>query len=140
MKELTIGKVAKEAGVGVETVRFYERKGLIKQPKKKGTSAFRAYAPEEAQKIRFIKRAQELGFTLKEVKGLIDLNSSRKATCEDVRVRAVEKRKEIEGKIADLRRMQEALVALEKACGQDPEAMTCCRISDCFAGKCKEEL
>mgnify|MGYP000673699022 CR=1 FL=1 len=67
---MTIGKLAKEAGVGVETVRFYERKGLIQKPQKR-ESGFRTYSQEEVSRIRFIRRAQELGFTLREVKELV---------------------------------------------------------------------
>jgi MerR family mercuric resistance operon transcriptional regulator len=133
---LTIGKIAKEAGVGVETIRFYERKGLIKQPKKLANQGFRSYQPEDAQKVRFIKRAQELGFTLKEVKDLLKLNSNRQATCEDVRVKAEAKRKEIEIKIADLKQMKDALVLMERACSLSPEMVACCKIEDCFEGKC----
>jgi len=133
---MTIGKIAKQAGVGVETVRFYERKGLIKQPKKKASDGFRTYSEDEARKIRFIKRAQELGFTLKEVKDLLDLNSNPKATCEDVRVLAEEKINEIDQKIKDLNRMKSSVRQLEKACSESRSAVACCRIIDCFDGKC----
>ncbi len=136
---LTIGKIAKEAGVGIETVRFYERQGLLKQPKKTPGSAFRLYGPEDAQKIRFIKRAQELGFTLKEIKDLIKLNSQRSATCADVQTRAREKRKQIEQKISDLEQMKQALILLEKACAVGPEMMACCKIEDCLEGRCETD-
>jgi len=134
---LTIGKVAKQAGVGVETIRFYERQGLIKQPKKSASRAFREYQTEDTQKVRFIRRAQELGFTLKEVKDLLKLNSNRNATCEDVRVRAEAKRIEIELKIADLARMKDSLAAMEKACSVSPKMVACCKIEACFDGKCE---
>ena len=132
----TIGALAKEAGVGVETIRFYERKGLIKQPKKDGSGAFRKYPPEDAVKIRFIKQAQELGFTLVEIKGLLVLNANPRATCEDVRVRAERKLNEVDAKIKDLQRIRRALKVLESACDQSPEAIACCRIMDCFEGGC----
>lgn len=132
---MTIGKIAKQAGVGVETVRFYERKGLIKQPKaSRGT--FRTYEDEDANRIRFIKRAQELGFTLKEVIELLELNATPKATCEDLRVRTVEKISEIDQKIKDLKRMKTSLKKVEDACAKSPMAVSCCRIADCFEGKC----
>lgn len=134
---LTIGKIAKEAGVGVETIRFYERQGLIKQPRKSDSQAFRTYQTEDAQKVRFIKRAQELGFTLKEVKDLLKLNSNRSATCEDVRLRAEAKRIEIEQKIADLLRMKDSLTAMEKACSISPQMVACCKIEGCFEGRCE---
>lgn len=134
---VTIGKIAKQAGVGVETIRFYEREGLIKQPKKAVNQGFRLYQLEDAQKVRFIKRAQELGFTLKEVKELLKLNSSRQATCEDVRLKAEAKREEIEAKIADLERMKKSLKAMELACRKSPEMVACCKIEACFDGRCE---
>ena len=85
MKEthFTIGKLAKKAGVKIDTVRFYERKGLIKQPS--NTSGYRKYPLEDAIKIRFIKRTQELGFTLKEAKELLELKVSKTAKCSKFR-------------------------------------------------------
>ena len=132
----TIGALAKEAGVGVETIRFYERKGLMKQPKRKGEGAFRRYPAEDAIRLRFIKRAQDLGFTLNEIKDLLVLNSTPNATCEDVRVRTERKIKEVEKKIGDLQRMRRALNAIESACDKNREAIACCRIMDCFEGDC----
>lgn len=73
MEKITIGKLAEMAGVGVETVRFYQRKNLLREPKANG--AFRTYNEEDAQRINFIKRAQDLGFTLNEVKELLELNT-----------------------------------------------------------------
>ena len=96
MKQFTIGKLAVAAGVGVETVRFYERKGLIKRPSVK--EGFRKYSEEDAKRIRFIKRSQDLGFTLKEIKGLFELNSNPRAVCSDVRLQAEAKMAEIEKK------------------------------------------
>ncbi len=131
----TIGKLALESGVGVETVRFYERKGLLKQPKK-GTGTFRLYPTDYSTKIRFIRRAQELGFTLTEIKGLLAMNSSRNATCGEVAGKASEKIKQVEEKIRDLEKIRDGLLQLQLACGQGKEALACARISDCFEGKC----
>jgi MerR family mercuric resistance operon transcriptional regulator len=133
---MTIGKIAKQAGVGVETIRFYERKGLIKQPKKEFSEGFRSYSQDEALKIRFIKRAQELGFTLREIKELLDLNTNPRATCDDVRILAETKISEIEQKIKDLKQMKASVRQLEKACSDSRKAVACCRIIDCFDGKC----
>lgn len=130
----TISKVAKEANVGIETIRFYERQGLLKQPRKTGT--FREYDQDHALRVRFIKRAQELGFTLKEIKGLLSMNSNPKALCEDLQQLASAKLREIELKIADLQKMKAAVKLVEKACGQSPKAAACCRIIDCFEGNC----
>jgi len=115
MAALTIGKVAKQAGVGVETVRFYERKGLVGEPPRRA-SGYRQYAPEVVDRIRFIRRAKELGFTLKEIKELLDLRLDPSATCEDVKNRAQEKIADIEARILTLKRMKQALAGLTRAC------------------------
>ena len=134
MKTLTIGKLANEAAVRVETIRFYERKGLLKKPSAK--SGFRQYPIEDIQKIRFIKRAQELGFTLKEVQELLRMNTNPKATCGDVQKLAEIKLQEIEEKIRDLQKMRAALMKIDRACEDSKEAVACCRITECFEGKC----
>ena len=130
MKQFTIGKLALAAGVGVETVRFYERKGLIKRPSVK--EGFRQYAEEDAKRIRFIKRSQDLGFTLKEIKGLFELNANPRAVCSDVGIQTDAKLKEIEKKIGDLRRMKKSLKELSDACGDGREALARCQILNCF--------
>lgn len=134
MKQYTIGKLAAEASVGVETIRFYERKGLIKKPS--GKTGFRQYPTEDAQRIRFIKRAQELGFTLKEVQDLLHINTNPKATCGDVQILAELKLQEVEEKIKDLEKIRTALKKIDRACAKSKEAVACCRITDCFEGKC----
>jgi MerR family mercuric resistance operon transcriptional regulator len=137
MKPFTIGKLARESGVGVETVRFYERKGLIARPPLK--EGFRKYSEEEAKRIRFIRRAQELGFTLKEIKGLLELNSNPQSTCSDVKIQAAAKMKEIEEKVRDLKKMKRSLKSLFEACGESKEALARCPMFDCFepGRKCK---
>ena len=133
---MTIGKLAKAAGVGVETIRFYERKGILKRPSKLD-GGFRHYDPSEATRIRFVKRAQDLGFTLREVKDLLELQSSKKMTGAKVKERAEQKIAEIRGKISDLHRMEEGLSRLAKVCGEGEQAIRECRVFDCFDNKCK---
>lgn len=133
--EMTIGKLAKEAGVGVETIRFYERKGLIRKPARR-YRGFRHYAAEEAARVRFVRRAQELGFTLREVKELLDIQSKRKITGAQVQKKADEKIEEIRKKIVDLRQMENSLVRLAKTCGQGEQAIRECKIFDCFEKGC----
>lgn len=116
MKSMTIGKVARLAEVGVETVRFYERQGLIQKPPRR-ESGYRQYPEETIQRIRFIKRAKDLGFTLREIKELLALRIEPETTCEDVRLRAEAKIGDIEEKIRRLSRMKEALTKLTLACG-----------------------
>jgi len=128
MSSLTIGKVARQAGVGVETVRFYEREGLIEEPPRRA-SGYRQYPPETAARIRFVRRAKELGFTLKEIKELLSLRASPRSRCTDVRQRAEAKIEDIQQKIRDLQKMMKSLKQLTAACeGRGP--VTECPILD----------
>lgn len=137
MKKITIGKLAEMAGVGVETVRFYQRKELLREPK--STGAIRTYNPEDAQRIIFIKRAQDLGFTLNEVKELLELNTKPRQTCGTVKIKTEAKIKEIEDKIADLNRMKASLEQLACACDSSQDKIKQYKVQECFdAGlKCK---
>jgi MerR family mercuric resistance operon transcriptional regulator len=120
MKPLTIGQVAQKAGVGVETVRFYERQGLLEEPARK-ESGYRQYAEDVVARLRFIKRAKELGFSLKEIKELLALRVDPATTCREVKEQAQAKIADIEGKVRSLLRMKEALVELTRACrGRGP--------------------
>ena len=119
-KPLSIGKVARLGGVGIETIRFYEREGLIADPPRK-ESGYRQYGPETVSRLRFIHRARELGFSLKEIKELLFLRLDPGATCDSILERAEEKIREIEERIQTLQRMKKALKALARACpGQGP--------------------
>ncbi|NIA16252.1 MAG: MerR family transcriptional regulator [Nitrospiraceae bacterium] len=115
MESMTIGKVARFAEVGVETVRFYEREGLIAEPPRR-ESGYRQYPVETVSRIRFIKHAKELGFTLKEIRELLSLQIDSEATCDDVRKRAEAKILDIEEKLQALERMKMALINLVKSC------------------------
>ena len=115
MKPLSIGRVADRAGIGVETVRFYERQGLIEEPPR-SASGYREYPEAVVSRIQFIKRAKELGFTLKEIKELLSLRIDPATTCADVESRAQAKMADIEEKIRGLERMRVALVNLIAAC------------------------
>lgn len=115
MRPLKIGQVAREAGVGVETVRFYEREGLLDQPARRD-SGYRQYDDEAVSRLRFIRRAKDLGFTLKEVKELFELSRDPEATPADVRARAEAKVADIEERVRDLLRIQEALRGLVNSC------------------------
>lgn len=124
MTHLTIGKVAQRAQVGIETVRFYEREGLVDAPPR-GPSGYRQYPESVVPRLRFIKRAKELGFTLKEIKELLSLRLDPKTTCVDVRQRAETKIADIEDKLVSLRRMKKALVKLTESCRGDGSADDC---------------
>ena len=131
MEKLTISKLAEMAGVGVETVRFYQRKELLREPKAVG--AFRIYSEDDAQKIIFIKKAQELGFTLNEVKELLELNTKPRMTCGTVKVKTEIKLKEINEKIADLNRMKLSLEKLAGACDASQDQVKQYKVQECFA-------
>ena len=121
---LTIGKVAHRAGVGVETIRFYEREGLVKEPPRKA-SGYRQYGEEVVDRLLFIGRAKELGFTLKEIRELLSLRATRGAKCADVRERAEVKIRDIEEKIRSLRTMRRALSKLVAECSGDGPVTDC---------------
>ncbi len=116
MAEMTIGRVAGKAGVGVETVRFYERSGLIARPLRPTAGGFRVYDAETVARIRFIRQAQELGFSLGEIRELLSLRATPGTDCRAVRAQAVAKRDEVDGKIGQLRRMRRALDELIATC------------------------
>lgn len=124
MSALTIGKVARRAGVGVETVRYYEREGLLPAPPRRGFG-FRSYPVETIGRLQFIQRAKRLGFSLKEVRELLELRVGVDVSCADVRQLATAKVADIEDRIRDLHRMGKALRSLAEHCQADGP------ISDC---------
>ncbi len=124
MESLTIGQLARRAGVGVETVRFYEREGLISEPPRR-PSGYRDYPPETVARIVFIRRAKELGFTLKEINELLELRVRPRRNCAQVKQNADAKIADIDGKITGLRRMRRALKDLTRACEERTPTTEC---------------
>lgn len=124
MDFLTIGKVARRAGVGVETVRYYEREGLIAEPNRR-PSGYRQYDEQTVRRIRFIRHAKELGFTLREIRELLELRVDPDCSCADVRKLANAKIADIEQRIETLQRMKEALSALVTACRRRKRTDAC---------------
>lgn len=112
---MTIKKTAQLAGVGVETVRFYERENLIPAPPRT-ESGYRQYPPEAVDRIRFIKRAQGLGFSLPEIRDLLSLTLAHGTTAADIRARAQRKIADIDQKIETLQRMRSSLERVTRAC------------------------
>lgn len=112
---LTIGQLASAAGVGVETLRFYERQGLLAEPPRTH-SGYREYPPAAVARVMFIRRAKELGFTLKEIQELLDLRVDPDKSCGDVRALARGKIRDVEEKMKDLARIKSALERLARAC------------------------
>jgi len=112
----TIGAAARQAGVGVETIRFYERSLLVRQPSKPAAAGARHYPPETVARIRFIRQAQQLGFTLRQIGELLALRAAPDADCADVRIAAEAKLAEVARKMAQLRAVRAALKTLLAAC------------------------
>ena len=135
MEGLTISKLAKAAKVGIETVRFYERRGLLKKPHSK-IGSYRQYPQTDITKIQFIKKAQLIGFTLGEIKELLILDGNKNSTCGDVKSRAQSKLDEVNEKIKSLKFMKESLEQLVFACNVSAEAKSCCKVITCFEGNC----
>ena len=118
---LTIGKLADSVGVTPDTLRFYEREGLMPTPPK-SEGGYRLYGADAARRIRFIREAQHCGFTLAEIAELLTLRESAGACCGDVRQRALEKKLQLEAKIRTLKAMSKALNSLITNCDEDSTA------------------
>lgn len=124
MKHLTIGKVAKKTGFGAETVRYYEREGLL-NPARRTESNYRIYGKEDISRLLFIKHAKSLGFTLKEIKELLALRHNPAAHQEDVRQQTESKIASINRKILHLSRIKEILETLDQRCSGHGPASEC---------------
>jgi len=133
VETMTIGQVAKLSGIGIETIRFYEREGLIEEPARR-ESGYREYTNEVVTRLTFIKRAQELGFSLGEIGELLSLKLHPKGSCAEVRKRAEGKVTDIDTKIRDLQRMKKALMSLIASCVAS-RPITECPILEAFAAK-----
>ncbi|MGL1936144.1 MAG: MerR family transcriptional regulator [Fibrobacterales bacterium] len=112
---MLISETAKLAGVNVETIRYYERQGILETPLKR-ESGYREYTREAVALIQFVKNAQNLGFSLKEIKGLLNLKVDPSSDCGDVKQRALEKIIEIEEKIQSLEAMKSSLEIITERC------------------------
>ncbi len=122
---MTIGQLAQHAGVGVETIRFYERKGLIVQPQRP-QSGYRRYGKDTAQRIQFIRAAKNLGFTLNEIKEILELASSEISTCGDAKEKLSIKIEFIDSKIKKLLKIKSFLHEIHKNCENENN-----KIKDC---------
>ena len=120
--DLSIGKIAKKAGVGIDTVRYYERNGLL-SPSTRLASGYRVYGDLELARLCFIRRAQKLGFTLKEISSLLNLSARRNIA--QVKRAAQTKLEDVDARIADLRRVRDGLALLIEACPGHGQASHC---------------
>lgn len=133
MEGLTTAKLAKEGGVNVETIRYYERHGLLPKPPRT-PSGYRVFSGDSVQRLRFIRRAQELGFTLNEIRELLAIKVRRGSSCDDVRRRAQAKIADVDAKIRHLEAIREALRDITSTCSGEGPA-TNCSILDALNGK-----
>ena len=116
---MTIGQVANLSGVGVETIRFYEREGLLNKPKRK-ESGYRLFEAEVVSRITFIKRAKQLGFSLKEIRELFSLRVDSRASAAEVKKRVDSKIEQIDRRIYDLKKVRNALAQLSRSVRKSP--------------------
>jgi MerR family transcriptional regulator, mercuric resistance operon regulatory protein len=118
----TIGALARQAGVNVETIRYYQRRGLVPEPPKP-LGGIRKYAPDHVQRLRFIKRAQQLGFSLEEVGDLLSLEDG--LHCREVGEIAGQKLVTVRERIAQLKTMESALATLVRKCSSNKGKVRC---------------
>jgi len=124
MTGLKVGEVAEQAGVNLQTIHYYERRGLLPRPPRT-ESNYRAYPAEAVLRVRFIRRAQELGFTLKEIKELLSLRAAPRTRGADVRERAETKVRDIDDKVRTLHAMRKALTKPVGACSGSGSVSQC---------------
>ena len=117
---LRIGKVARNAGLAIDTVRYYEREGLLEKPARTA-SGYRHYRPDVVARLRFIRQAKELGFSLREIKELLTLRVGAGKSCGEVKARAERKITDVDRRITQLKRVRQALSELAAECsGRGP--------------------
>lgn len=124
MDGFRIGELARLAGVPVDTIRYYERSGLIAAPPRTSTG-YRAYPPDALARLQMVRRAKDLGFTLSEIGELLDLYDNRNSPCHHLHCRAVAKLEELEGRILELHRIKNELKSLVGSCGPDTPIHDC---------------
>jgi MerR family mercuric resistance operon transcriptional regulator len=115
MDALSIGKLSKQSGVNIETVRYYERIGLVPAPARTA-SGYRSYGPEHARRLSFIRRAREIGFGVKEIRELLALAEPDRVACVEVQKLTAAHLCEVRSKIADLRKLERVLASALKQC------------------------
>ena len=121
---MQIGELAKRASVNIQTIRYYERRGVL-LPSTVKVSGYRQYEESDLKRLLFIRQTQELGFTLEEIGEFLKLDATGNATCGKIRIKADEKLSDIREKIELLKRIERALVGLVKTCKTNPKAKSC---------------
>ena len=123
-RHVTIGAVARRAGVGIDTIRYYERERLLPEPQRRA-SGYRDYGSGTVERLRFIRRAKDLGFTLEEIRELLALSTDRERGVKSVKQRAEARLREVERRIRELQRMKRGLKQLIDACPGHGELEHC---------------
>jgi MerR family copper efflux transcriptional regulator len=124
MQTMTIGRLARAAGVNIDTIRYYERNGLLPAPLRRA-SGYREYAPSDVERLHFIRRSKDLGFTLAEIAELLSLTADRDTDMRGVKLKAEERLGQVEHKIKELQRVRRGLKALIGACPGHGELANC---------------
>lgn len=128
MSPLSIGEIAQRTGIAVDTIRYYEREGLLVAPPR-AQSGYRQYTPDAIARLRFIRHAKTLGFSLREIRDLLSLRIAPGTNCAEVQRQAQGKIADVERRIADLEEIKRALSVLCAACA-DKDATGACPILD----------
>ncbi|MBA1148868.1 helix-turn-helix domain-containing protein [Ectothiorhodospiraceae bacterium WFHF3C12] len=129
---MRIGELANETGVNIETIRFYEREGILPAPEREANN-YRVYAPTHLRRLRFVRRARDLGFTLDDVRALLSMVDGGDYTCATVKSLGEEHLEDVRAKIADLRRMEEALAEVVACCSGE-QTPDCSMLETLFDG------
>ena len=124
MSVMSIGQLAKQVGLPVETIRFYEREGLISTPQR-SASGYRQYPPATVRQLQFIQRAKDLGFTLRDIGELLQLRKTAGTSCGDIKLRALGKLDDVNRKIADLERIRDSLQDMVARCKTSTDLSDC---------------
>ena len=127
---ISIGELSRRTGCNIETIRYYERIGLLPKPQRRGR--YRSYAAEDIARLGFARRARELGFTLDQVRALLGFAQGGGASCEAARDLAAVHLKDIRARLADLRRMERVLVDAVRAC--DADEISGCPLIESLSG------
>ncbi len=122
---MTIGEAAKRAGVNVQTIRYYERTGLVPRAHRLPDSGYRDFPEDTVQLLRFIKTAQRLGFTLREIKELVDLNIEPESACDEVIALIEGKLTDLDEKMAAMQDMKKVLNRMVRQCAQRSPSLSC---------------
>ena len=122
---MTIGELAKKAAVNVQTIRYYEREGLLPNAHRWPGSGYRDFDEEALLRLRFVRSAKELGFTLREIRELLDMRILPGESCAEVRQMISAKLTDLDRRLIEMRRLRRTLMKLEAACGRRNKAENC---------------